>query len=121
MDATKAVELGFADDILSRNILNADPDEDDDEDEEDIDIEQKEKSEETADPDEDDEEKDKNDTPKASMLFSRKSYNKKLMKKISKHTVHDKGQPPVVPEIVEDEPQGRSVDELMGRLNLLKF
>jgi ATP-dependent Clp protease protease subunit len=39
MDATKAVELGFADDILSRNILNADPDEDDDEDEEDIDEE----------------------------------------------------------------------------------
>ena len=121
MDATKAVELGFADDILSRNILNADPEEDDDEDEEDITVEQEDEPGKADDPDEDDEDEDKKNAPKASMLFSRKSYNKKLMKKISKHTTHDKAQPPVVPEIVEDEPQGRSVDELMGRLNLLKF
>lgn len=118
MDATKAVELGFADDILSRNILNADPDEEDDE--EDIDVEQEEGPEEEAGPDEEDEE-EKKDTSAASMLFSRKSYNRKLLKKISRHSTHDKAQLPVVPEIVEDEPQGRSVDELMGRLNLLKY
>ena len=121
MDATKAVELGFADDILSRNVLNADPDEEEDEDkDEEIEVEE-ESDDEPDDPEEDDNEEEKKDPPKASMLFSRKSYNKKLLRKISRHKNHDKAQLPVVPEIADDEPQGRSVDELMGRLNLLKF
>ena len=125
MDVTKAVELGFADDILSRNVLNADPDEEEDEDE-DEEIEVEEESDDEPDNSEedegdDDDEEEKKDPPKASMLFSRKSYNKKLLRKISRHTNHDKAQPTVVPETVDDEPQGRSIDELMGRLNLLKF
>ena len=120
MDARKAVELGFADDILSRPSLADAPDEDeDDEDEEDIEVEEDEDVPDEPEEDEDDEE-EKNDLPKASMLFSRKSCNKTLLKKLSKHRSHDKAVPPVkTKEPVK--PSGRSVDELMGRLDLLKI
>ena len=123
MNATKAVELGFADDILFR-----DADENEDEDEENLEIEKDgEKKEETPPdteepveeetPDEDTDEEEKKKTPPVppskqkanAMMFSRKSADNALMQKISKHYGTEK-----------NTNNGRSVNELMERLNLLK-
>lgn len=73
MDANKAVELGFADEILTRPNLIASPNKDDnDEDDED-----------SSNP-ETDEDKQEKKVPekKASMLFSRKSLETNLMNKL---------------------------------------
>ena len=123
MDAGKAVELGFADDILSRPSLADKPDEDEDEEDEKSEPEEKDEPDETEEseaPDEDEDEEKKKDTGKASMLFSQKSYDRALMRKLRKHKTGNATKQPVVPEYV-DEPTGRSVDDLMDRLNLLKF
>ena len=124
MDAGKAVELGFADDILSRPTFADKPDEDEGEEEEDVKTGPEDDPDETDEPDEpeedeEDEEK-KKDTAKASMLFSQRSYDRALLRKLRKHKTDGKVNTPVVPEYV-DEPTGRSVDDLMDRLNLLKF
>ena len=71
MDATKAVELGFADDIITRNAF---PEKEEDE-------------------DEDEEEKDKNNPCENSVLFSRKAVNTALINKIEKHYSNSKGTP----------------------------
>lgn len=112
MNAYKAVELGFADDILFR-----DADEDEDEEEKlEVGEEPKEETEPPV-PDEDDEEKKK--TPPApptkqktdAMMFSRKTADNALMTKITKHYNADTDKPTN---------KGRSVNELMERLNLMK-
>ena len=71
MDANKAVELGFADDIVTRAETkpNTDPEEEDED-------------------DESTEEKEKNSSD--SMLFSRKAINNALMNKLEKHYVQSK-------------------------------
>ena len=123
MNATKAVELGFADDILFR-----DADENEDEDEENLEIEKdgekpKETSPDTEEPleeetpEEDTDEEEKKKTPPAppskqkanAMMFSRKSADNALIQKISKHYGNEK-----------TTNNGRSVNELMERLNLMK-
>ena len=71
MNANKAVELGFADGIISRNAF---PEKEDDE-------------------DEDEEEKDKNNPCENSVLFSRKAVNTSLINKIEKHYSNSKGTP----------------------------
>ena len=71
MNASKAVELGFADGIISRNAF---PEKEDDE-------------------DEDEEEKDKNNPCENSVLFSRKAVNTALINKIEKHYSNGKGTP----------------------------
>ncbi len=63
MNANKAVELGFADGIISRDAF---PEKEDDE-------------------DEDEEEKEKNNPCENSVLFSRKAVNTALINKIEKH------------------------------------
>ena len=65
MNANKAVELGFADGIISRENPNTEPDEEDE--------------------DEDEEEKDKNNPCENSVLFSRKAVNTALKNKLVKH------------------------------------
>ena len=118
MNAYKAVELGFADDILFRN---ADEDTDEDEDEEKLEIgTEPEEEPKTPNPNEEDEEdEDEKKTPPApptkqkadAMMFSRKATDSALMTKISKHYKET----PVTPTN-----KGRSVNELMERLNLMK-
>lgn len=102
MDAHKAIELGFADDMLSRPTL-AFPDKDDDEeDEEDTD-----KEDGDEDKDEDDEERKKSTE---SMLYSRTKVYNSLMEKIAKKCR------------IESKKTKKTVnsDALMERLNLLK-
>lgn len=123
MNAYKAVELGFADDILFRN---ADEKDDEDGDEEELEIGTEEttpKETEEKDPvapeEEIDEDKEKKQpTPPAqpkqsadAMMFSRKTTDNALMTKISKH---------YTPKNTAVNKTGRSVNELMERLNLLK-
>ena len=110
MNAYKAVELGFADDILFRNA----DEKDDEDDNEEIEI----GTEETT-PEESNEDEEKNQStppaqPKQSanaMMFSRKTTDNALMTKISKH---------YTPKNTAANKTGRSVNELMERLNLLK-
>lgn len=105
MDANKAVELGFADEILSRPKLAVPvPDEDEDEDEED-ETETPPKA--PEEPDEDEEKQPK----KASMLFSRKALEAELMNKLRRYNEPK----PEVPTGTE-----RSVKDIMDRLNTIK-
>ena len=124
MNAYKAVELGFADDILFRN------NDEDDEDEEEIELGIEEpKPEQTEDnppaetPEEEpeeDEEKKKSTPPAPSentvsaMMFSRRASDNALMTKLSQHYNSPKTTNTANPK------GGRSVSELMERLNLMK-
>ena len=104
MDANKAVELGFADEILQRTAaaVPVQPDEEDDEDED------EDAPGAPAEEDEDDEEKSK-----ASMLFSRKAVNTSLVNKLRHRMIADAAQ-------TRPKPTGRKVDDLYERLNLMK-
>lgn len=97
MDANKAVELGFADDILFRNVKKEEPEED-----------EPDETEQNS-PDEEQEENNSPFPPKktnnTSMLFSRKAVARSLVNKLQKH---------------HDTPEGRNIDELYNRLNIIK-
>ena len=107
MDANKAIELGFADDIISRPSLKDPPDEDKDEEsdgkesDEDTDSEEK--------PEED--EKDKNKNINSSMLFSRRSFDKRMLKKLNP----SKDKPNAKTQTTE-----RKVGEILNRLDTIK-
>lgn len=99
MDANKAVELGFADEILSRPKLAAPQKEEDEE-------------ETSAGPEEPDEEEEKQEEPKkASMLFSRKALEAEFMNKFRRFTE----QKPTVPDSAEC-----PVKDIMARLDTIK-
>ena len=102
MDANKAVELGFADDILFRNAKKEEPDE---------------TGQETPDEEQEDgklpfpsKKKD------ASMLFSRRAVTNSLINKLAAHTKSKDAPSSAVPPQTE----GRSIDELYNRLNIIK-
>ena len=100
MDANKAVELGFADEILSRPKLT-DPSKEEDEEE---------MPPETEEPNAD---KEKQEKPpqKASMLFSRKALEAELLNKLRKYTEPRS----TVPDSAE-----RPVKDIMARLDTIK-
>ena len=112
MDAHKAVELGFADDILERHSLKAESDEDKDGDKDEEDTPPEKEPAKKPDTDEDDDEKERNTNAKPSknaMIFSRRSFDVKQLKKLSpeKQKQHT--------------PTGeRSVAEIMNRLDTIK-
>lgn len=114
MDANKAVELGFADDIMVR--AKAEPEEESEEGDADGNLQE-------------DEEK-KAGKPSAadtSMLFSRRAANNALLNKLEKHYKKPKpaavrqAQIPVPPDGQEHtENEGRPVSEIMERLSFIK-
>ena len=121
MDAYKAVELGFADDILFRN---ADEKKEADEDEDDVKVEPDEDededkktppspdSEEQTEEDDDEEKKKGNPFKKDthnSFMFSRRDANADFVNKLTQHCKNS-----------TQKSEGRSVDALMERLNLIK-
>lgn len=117
MNAVKAVELGFADGILYR-----DSDKDDEKSEEDDKTDGEPETEPKQDEDEKDDKKkaepqtDKNQNKVSEpMLFSRQKSDLDLIQKINKHFA------PHTEKTKEPVKQGRSVDALMDRLNLLKY
>ena len=101
MDANKAVELGFADDIVTRAETkpNTDPEEEDEDDES---IEEKEKK------------------PTDSMLFSRKAINNALMNKLEKHYVQSKEIVTKQAEISVSTNKGTSAKRLRSVWTLLR-
>ena len=101
MDANKAVELGFADDIITREETKpntANPEEED----EDESIEEKEKK------------------PSDSMLFSRKAVNNALMNKLEKHYSQPKPTVTKQAEINLPANNGTPAKELKERLDFIK-
>lgn len=112
MDANKAVELGFADDILFRDAdkkktVEEGPDEDEDE---------KKPAKVGTEPSEDDEEEKKvnqlrKDTTN-SMLFSRRDANADFINKLKERCGVSNSTP--------NKKEGRCVEELRGRLDLIK-
>ena len=111
MDARKAVELGFADEILFRNATEQKEQED-----EELELDEDDEGK-TPPPQEDDEEDEsKKDNPfknkkSSAMLYCRRDANAVLMEKIKKICNSTNTQ-------VTNE--GRSVDTLLERLNLIK-
>lgn len=101
MDANKAVELGFADDIITRAETkpNTDPDEEDEDDES---TEEKEKK------------------PSDSMLFSRKAVNNALMNKLEKHYVQPKETVTKQAEISAPANKGTPAKDIKERLDFIK-
>lgn len=124
MDANKAVELGFADDILSRPTLAVPDEDDEDEEDEDKNIEVEEDendgegdadtAEEETEPDEDDDNDDEEKPPKKSasaLLFSQRTVDTSLMKKINKHKTGKKK---------TNKSNERSVSDIISRLDDIK-
>ncbi len=90
MDANKAVELGFADGILSRN---------------------------RQEPEEDEPEEAKK--PKAT-LFSQRAVSNTLLNKMERHYKKEAPPPPEKQAEIKEPETGRPVDEIMGRLDVIK-
>ena len=107
MDATKAVELGFADDIITKNELPKKKEDEPDEDGE---------SDEDESTEEDDKKKSSN-----SVLFSRKAVNNALLNKLEEH--YRKSESSVVAQAkipATKVTDGVSANEIRNRLDLIK-
>ena len=104
MDANKAVELGFADEIMTR--AKAEPEEGEEDSSE-----------------EDEDEENKFPPVPSSMLFSRRAANNALLNKLATKYGGEKPKADIQAQAqipAADIETGRSVDALMERLNLLK-
>lgn len=102
MDANKAVELGFADDIITRAETKPNTEVLDEEDEEDESTEEKEKK------------------PSDSMLFSRKAVNNALINKLEKHYVQPEKTVTKQAEINAPASDGTPAKEIKERLDFIK-
>ena len=112
MNANTAVELGFADGIITRNAFPPEKEE-----EEEDESEEKTKEESEEDDDESTEEEEKKN-PK-SMLFSRKAVNNALLNKLERH-YKPKTKQGIQAEIPIETDGGRSADDIRDRLDLMK-
>lgn len=111
MDARKAVELGFADEILFRNATEQKEQED-----EELELDEDDEGKTPPSKEDEDEDEPKKDNPfknkkQSSMLYCRRDANAVLMEKFKKICN-------TTPAQTTNE--GRSVDTLMERLNLIK-
>jgi len=102
MDANKAIELGFADDIITRAETKPNTEVPDEEDEEDESTEEKEKK------------------PSDSMLFSRKAVNNALINKLEKHYVQPEKTVTKQAEITAPASNGTPAKEIKERLDFIK-
>lgn len=102
MDANKAIELGFADDIITRAETKPNT-EDPDEEDEDESIEEEEKK-----------------VPANSMLFSRKAVNNALINKLEKHYVQPEKTVTKQAEITAPASKGTPAKEIKERLDFIK-
>lgn len=102
MDANKAVELGFADDIITRAETKPNT-EDPDEEDEDESIEEEEKK-----------------VPANSMLFSRKAVNNALINKLEKHYVQSEKTVTKQAEISAPANKGTPAKDIKERLDFIK-
>ena len=120
MNANTAIELGFADGLITRDTFPPEKEEEETEEEDDT---PEEKTEEESEEDEDDEsteeeEKKKNSTK--SMLFSRKAVNNALLNKLERHYRKPKTKQGLQAEIPIETEGGRSAEDIRERLNVMK-
>lgn len=108
MDATKAVELGFADDIITRDAFPPGKEEED------------EPEEGESEKDDESTEEDEKKKPSDSMLFSRKAVNNSLLNKLEEHYRKPSVNVTRQAEIPAKATDGVSAEELRNRLNLIK-
>ena len=121
MNANTAIELGFADGLITRDAFP--PKKEEEETEEEDDTPEEEKTEEKSEEDEDDEsteeeEKKKNSTK--SMLFSRKAENNALLNKLERHYRKPKTKQGLQAEIPIETEGGRSAEDIRERLDVMK-
>ena len=117
MNANTAVELGFADGIITRDAFPPEKKEEEESEED----EPEEKTEEESEEDDDDEstEKEKKKDSVHSMLFSRKAVNNALLNKLERH-YKPKTKQGIQAEIPIETDGGRSADDIRDRLDLMK-
>ena len=119
MNANTAIELGFADGLITRDAFPPEKEEEEEETEEEKPDE--EETEEEPDEEEESTEKEKKKDSVHSMLFSRKATNNALLNKLERHYCKPKTKQGIQAEIPIEEPDGsRSADEVRDRLNLMK-
>ena len=119
MNANTAIELGFADGLITRDTFP--PEKEEEETEEDSPEEEKTKEESEEDEDDEsteEEEKKKNSTK--SMLFSRKAVNNALLNKLERHYRKPKTKQGLQAEIPIETEGGRSAEDIRERLNVMK-
>lgn len=118
MNANTAIELGFADGLITRDAFP--PEKEEEETEEDNPKE--EKTEEESEEDEDDEstEKEKKKDSVHSMLFSRKAVNNALLNKLERHYRKPKTKQGLQAEIPIETEGGRSAEDIRERLDVMK-
>ena len=116
MNANTAVELGFADGLITRDAF---PPEKEKEEEEEEETEEDKQDEEESEEESTEKEKKKDSTH--SMLFSRKAANNALLNKLERHYCKPKTKQGLQAEISIEELDGsRSADEVRNRLDLMK-
>ena len=119
MNANTAIELGFADGLITRDAFP--PEKEEEETEEEPDEKESEETEEEPDEEEESTEKEKKKDSVHSMLFSRKAVNNALLNKLERHYCKPKTRQGIQAEIPIEEPDGgRSADDIRDRLNLMK-
>ena len=125
MNANTAIELGFADGLITRDAFPPEKKEEESEEEteEEDDPKKKDKSEEESEEDEydestEEEEKKKNSTK--SMLFSRKAVNNALLNKLERHYRKPKTKQGIQAEIPIETEGGRSAEDIRERLDVMK-
>lgn len=119
MNANTAIELGFADGLITRDAFP--PEKEEEETEEDN--PEEEKTEEESEEDEDDEsteEKEKKKNSTKSMLFSRKAVNNALLNKLERHYRKPKTRQGLQAEIPIETEGGRSAEDIRERLDVMK-
>ena len=119
MNANTAIELGFADGLITRDAFP--PEKEEEETEEEPDEKESEETEEEPDEEEESTEKEKKKDSVNSMLCSRKAVNNALLNKLERHYCKPKTRQGIQAEIPIEEPDGgRSADDIRDRLNLMK-
>ena len=118
MNANTAVELGFADGIITRDAFPPEKKEEEESEEDEPEEKTEEESEEDDDDDESTEKEKKKDSVH-SMLFSRKAVNNALLNKLERH-YKPKTKQGIQAEIPIETDGGRSADDIRDRLDLMK-
>ena len=122
MNANTAIELGFADGLITRDAFPPEKEKEEETKEDEPDEEKSEEQETEEEPDEEEEstEKEKKKDSVHSMLFSRKAVNNALLNKLERHYRKPKTKQGIQAEIPIETEGGRSAEDIRERLDVMK-
>ncbi len=120
MNANTAIELGFADGLITRDAFPPEKEEEPEEDEPDEEETEEQETEEEPDEEEESTEKEKKKDSVHSMLFSRKAVNNALLNKLERHYRKPKTKQGIQAEIPIETEGGRSAEDIRERLDVMK-